>query len=104
MADQSCEVRQQLQHIGERIRGLADHTLQAAAVLPPSDREEVRKSVMKMVTFSERLIELAITTGPDLAALRRGLGETPLDLLQTAIETLDRVANRTDYGADEPLN
>ena len=104
MADHPREVLEQLQQTGREIRRLADHTLKVAADLLPSDREEVRKSVMKLVTFSERLAELATTAGPDLAALRRGLDEAPWNLLNTAIETLDRIGSKTDDEADEPLN
>ncbi len=104
MADQFFEVLEELQQAGRKIRRLAEHTLKAAADLSPADREEVRKSVMRLETFSERLAELAATNDPNLAALRLGLDEAPWNLLNTAIETLDRIGHKTDDGTDEPLN
>jgi hypothetical protein len=100
MANEALEILDHLQKIGGQIRSLAERTLKEAANLPPSEGELVRKSVAKLMTFSERLHEIATTNEPSLDGLRLGLDEAPWSYLDTAIETLERLRDKTD---DEPL-
>jgi hypothetical protein len=103
-AHQAPEVLEHLQQISVQIRNLAERTLKVAADLDPADGEEVRKSAAKLVTFSERLQEIATTTGPNLDGLRRDLNESPWSYLDTALQTLERIGHKLGDETDEPFN
>jgi hypothetical protein len=103
-AHQALEVLEHLQQISGQIRKLAERTLKVAADLPPADGEQVRKSVAKLITFSERLQEIATTAGPNLDGLRRDLDESPWNYFDTAVKTLERIGHKRGDETDEPLN
>lgn len=104
MADQSFEFLEKLRQTGQELRKLAERTLEVAADLSPSDGEQVRQSAVKLVTFSEKLDELATTAGPSLVGLRSTLEASMRNFLFTALETLNRIAHQTEEGAGEPVN
>ena len=104
MADQSREFLEKLRQIGQELRKLAERTLEVAADLSPSDGEQVRQSAVKLVTFSEKLDELATRTGPSMVGLRSTLEESMRNYLTAALETLNRIAHQTEEGAGEPVN
>lgn len=103
-AHQAPEVLEHLQQISVQIRNLAERTLKVAADLDPVDGEQVRKSAAKLITFSERLQEIATTTAPNLTGLRRDLTESPWSYLDTALQTMARIGHKLADESDEPLN
>jgi hypothetical protein len=103
MADQSLAALKKLRQAGQGVRKLAERTLKLAMDLPPSDGEQVRKSAVELMNVSERLHELAATTGPGLGGLRSSLGET-IENLSTALETLKRTGLKIGDETNEPVN
>jgi len=55
------------------------------------------------MNISERLYELAATTGPGLEGMRSSLEET-IENLSTALETLKRIGDKIGDETDEPIN
>ena len=103
MADQSRDALKKLRQAGQGVRKLAERTLKVAVDLPPSDGEQVRKSAVELMNISERLYELAATTGPGLEGMRSSLEET-IENLSTALETLKRIGDKIGDETDEPIN